>query len=872
MAAPAGVGSFNFSMDLCLDLNQSLLMSMFLEFIKHMLLQRKFTFLGLLACLIGSNLRAQNADAPWSGDWQTYWRGGGAILHFTQSELEVSGTYPLYEGKVEALVRGRQLEGRWFEQSGREGQFLFVMSPDQQTFMGRFDSGEWWTGNRLMDAEAFDEINVNLSSPRETLRSMIMAGQAAEEGFIELIQPALQTVDWSQIRSLKIPESPPLPQERIDYIRLLMKVLDFYTFRLWDLPGPSLPGSTMKDAVQIQLHQKTAMHDFEISFSRKNQLWLIDPVAPQALKEHLHILEKSKTKPSTSPNEVALPDSPVMDGSVRPRINPNLSSPRETMHLFLDAIEHFRLGGRLQVFRTMDLDALNVLIHEEEAELIAYYLKQVLDRIGHTILQEIPNDPFQKEPYVHFRHARGDIVIAPILGEDGMISWKFSGPTIAQLRPLYMAIEDMPLEANPPYKSVSPPAYFLFREKIRGYSPLLLTPLGILEIWQWMGLIVISLASMSFSIFFTHLVLMSFRHNKKWGFSLSTRRARLLMLWPMRATLVGFIWHYFVGILGLPESLSSPVHNLSMSVVITSMAWLLYRGAGLAHHYSRKSTGTKGQHAVITSLALGLLRLIILLVAMLLLAHIWGIPYAGVLTGLGIGGLAFALAAQPTLQNIIAGFTLYADNPLSVGDFCRYDDNVGTVEEIGLRSTRIRSLERSLISIPNTEFANMQLDNLGSRDRFLLKETIQVRYETSPDQLRYILAEVRKLLIQHPKINPDPARVRLHAFGAFSLDLQVFAYIETSHFNDYLAIKEDVLFRIMERVERSGSSFAFPSQVTYFAKDSGMDKDRSAKAEKMVEKWREETKFPFPDFTDEEIHRMKDTLDYPVNQEDPRHT
>ena len=229
-----------------------------------------------------------------------------------------------------------------------------------------------------------------------------------------------------------------------------------------------------------------------------------------------------------------------------------------------------------------------------------------------------------------------------------------------------------------------------------------------------------------------------------------------------------------------------------------SSAWLLFRGAGLVSLYSRKSIGTKGHNAVLTSLVLGLLRMFVIIVSILVLAQIWALPYSGVLAGMGIGGLAFALAAQPTLQNMIAGFTLFADNPLSVGDLCRYGDKVGTVEEIGLRSTRIRSLERSLISIPNTEFADMQLDNLDSRDLFLLKETIQLRYETSPDQLRFILAETRKLLIQHPKINPDPARVRFNSFGAYSLDLEIFAYIETSKYNECLAIKEDVLFRIMD--------------------------------------------------------------------------
>jgi len=128
--------------------------------------------------------------------------------------------------------------------------------------------------------------------------------------------------------------------------------------------------------------------------------------------------------------------------------------------------------------------------------------------------------------------------------------------------------------------------------------------------------------------------------------------------------------------------------------------------------------------------------------------------------GLGIGGLAVALAARTTIANFIGSLVLFANRPVRVGDLCRYGDQIGTVESIGFLSTRIRSLERTIVTVPNAEFSEMKLDNLTARDQRLLKTVLQLRYETTPEQLRHVLAKLRELLRSHPKVTPDPTRVR----------------------------------------------------------------------------------------------------------------
>jgi MscS family membrane protein len=192
-----------------------------------------------------------------------------------------------------------------------------------------------------------------------------------------------------------------------------------------------------------------------------------------------------------------------------------------------------------------------------------------------------------------------------------------------------------------------------------------------------------------------------------------------------------------------------------------------------------------------------------------------GIPVVGVVAGLGVGGLAIALAAQPTIENFIAGLTLFADRPVQIGDFCRFGEQVGTVEEIGLRSTRVRTLERSVLTVPNAEFSRLQLDNLTQRDRILFRATLNLRLETTAGQLERVLGGVRELLLGDESVDPEPARVRLISVGPHSLDLEIFAYVKTADWNEFLGIREGLLVRILHEIEEAGTALAPPAHTAY---------------------------------------------------------
>lgn len=244
-------------------------------------------------------------------------------------------------------------------------------------------------------------------------------------------------------------------------------------------------------------------------------------------------------------------------------------------------------------------------------------------------------------------------------------------------------------------------------------------------------------------------------------------------------------------------------------------------------------------------------------------ANSLGVPVYSLIAGLGIGGLAVALAIRPTLDNLFGGLILYADRPVRVGDFCSFNDHIGTVESIGVRSTQVRALDRTLISVPNAKFADMEIINWAHCDKMLINTTIGLRYETQPDQLRHVLAKLREMFYAHPKIDTPTVRVRFDGYGASSLDILIRVYALTRDWNEFHAIQEDVLLRVAEIVNNSGTGFAFPSQTLYVRRDDGVDPERSESAGKEVARWRKSGKLPFPQMSQSRLDELADTLDYP---------
>ena len=220
---------------------------------------------------------------------------------------------------------------------------------------------------------------------------------------------------------------------------------------------------------------------------------------------------------------------------------------------------------------------------------------------------------------------------------------------------------------------------------------------------------------------------------------------------------------------------------------------------------------------MITWLVQGLL----IVFGLLLILRQLGFELTTAIAGLSIGGVAIAFASQKTIENLFGTIMVITDQPIRVGDFCQAGNIEGTVESIGLRSTRIRTLNRTLVTIPNGEFSALNIENLAHRDKFLFRHKFGLRYETTAEQLQLVLKEIRTMLSEYPGVEPATHRTRFVKFGDSSLDIEVFAYVLTPDALGFLAVQEDLLIRLMGIIEATGTSFAFPSQTMYLTRDPG---------------------------------------------------
>jgi MscS family membrane protein len=209
------------------------------------------------------------------------------------------------------------------------------------------------------------------------------------------------------------------------------------------------------------------------------------------------------------------------------------------------------------------------------------------------------------------------------------------------------------------------------------------------------------------------------------------------------------------------------------------------------------------------------LKLSLFLIAILSVLSVWGYNTSTILAGIGVGGLAVALAAQKTIENLFGGLSVIGDRPVLVGDVCRFGDRTGTVTDIGLRSTRIRTPDRTIISVPNSQFSSMALENISRRDKIWFHPTLNLRRDTTSEQLLRVLSSFREILTVHPKVEAGGIPVRFIGVGPYSLDIEVVAYVTTSDYDEFLALQQELLLKLLQAVEQAGTALAVPLQESF---------------------------------------------------------
>lgn len=388
---------------------------------------------------------------------------------------------------------------------------------------------------------------------------------------------------------------------------------------------------------------------------------------------------------------------------------------------------------------------------------------------------------------------------------------------------------------------------------------------GGVYIGQW--LLIVLLVVLSYLLAWCIIWLLLLLVPKVWSNARTEPAAGIIKAFalPIRIYLTVWLFVFLSQEVGISIIVRQRLSWITIIFGLAAILILLWRLADFIGNFSKRRMVMRGNASGV-SVVLFLRRAAKIAIAVFGVIAILGAIGVDITTGLaalGIGGIALALGAQKTIENFVGSVTLITDQPVRVGDFCKVGDTVGTVESIGMRSTRIRTNERTVVTIPNGEFSSTKIENYAHRDRFLFSPVIGVRYETTPDQIRYLLVEIRSVLYSHPKVNPEPARIRFQGLGATSLNLEIFTYINALSFDDYLEVKEDLLLRIMDVVAESGTDFAFPSQTLYFARDKGLSPEKIQQAEERVKKWKKDNNMQIPAFDPDEIQKLKDSIPYP---------
>jgi MscS family membrane protein len=269
--------------------------------------------------------------------------------------------------------------------------------------------------------------------------------------------------------------------------------------------------------------------------------------------------------------------------------------------------------------------------------------------------------------------------------------------------------------------------------------------------------------------------------------------------------------------------------------------WLLTRMTRALSSRIAASLSSRGMYAErsIVSLIRRFIEVSIFILVTLIVLRGLGFDVSAALAGVGIGTLALGLGAQKTFENMFGGVSILFDKVVLIGDFCKINNQSGVVEDIGLRSTRLRTPERTLLSIPNGTMATATIENFRFRDKFLCQQVIRLRYDLSPDHVRFVLEEIRQLMLDNPKVEDSTSRARFIRFADYALEVEIFCYILESDYAAYLSTQEALLLSIMDALEKAGAVVALPTQTTIVTQDSWVDPEKRKAAQTAIEKMRD---------------------------------
>jgi MscS family membrane protein len=374
--------------------------------------------------------------------------------------------------------------------------------------------------------------------------------------------------------------------------------------------------------------------------------------------------------------------------------------------------------------------------------------------------------------------------------------------------------------AAPPQASAS--AARAFVEAYLSAALLRPGPFGLLW-WQWLALPVLVLVALGLGAalgYLTRSILarLATRTRTEWDDMIIVRiGGPLTALWALGLFSLMQPW------LDLGPGAEGAMERVLRAAAYLVLFWAGFRlidvafvalGAG---PWARASTGLVG----LGPLGRKVSKVVLLAIGAVAVLNELGFQVASLLAGLGIGGVALALAAQKTVENLFGSISIGVDQPFRVGDFVRIEDFVGTVESIGMRSTRFRTLDRTVITIPNGKLADTRSETFAPRDRIRLFTNLALSYATTAGQMRAVLAGIEEALQRHPRLAKDPVSVRFTEFRESALNVEIMAWFQTTDWGEFTRLRQELYLSFLEIVERAGAALAFPTRTVHLLRQGG---------------------------------------------------
>lgn len=534
----------------------------------------------------------------------------------------------------------------------------------------------------------------------------------------------------------------------------------------------------------------------------------------------------------------------------------NRRTPRGAVSGFISAVakENYQRAARyLHIDRK--------LRRKRNAEKLAQGLQQLLDQNGSILPYALISDTYEghlndnlgpnidKVGSAIINNESFDIVVESTQDKDGAPIWLFSTQTVESI--------PLPVEeelATPLITKILPKV--LIEKKWGG------VPIG-----HW--IISVFLVFIAYFVAWSVTRILIFCISKIWRPAQTEPTYGIVRAFSRPVQLFFAVWIFVFATEQADISIIVRQRLSSLSVIfyILAVLLLIWQLLDAGSKITQRNLAKRGNQAGVSAILFlrRAAKIAMVFVAIIAILDTFGFNVTTGIAALGIGGIALALGAQKTVENFVGSVTLIADQPVRVGDFCRVGQVVGTVEQIGMRSTQIRTNDRTVVTIPNGEFASLQIENFTHRDKFFFSPSFYFRLDTTPDQLRYLLVEMRAVLYAHPKVDPIPARIRFVSVTNDGLKFEIFSYINAVDFDMFLEIQEDLYLHLMEVIAKSGTELARPSQSVFLGKDNQPLAEKQKEIEEIVAQWTKEGKLQIPKFDDDYIASLKGTITYPAD-------